>query len=282
MTALSVVCWGELLWDVFPDARRLGGAAANVAYHVAALGDRARLVSRVGDDEAGHAAIAELAAHGVDTSLIQIDPQHATGRVDITVQDGEPRYAIAEQAAWDRITLDDAAREAVQSADVLVYGTLAQRTVLGQGALADALAATRPACLRLCDLNVRPPFATEAVIDGAIARATAVKLNEHEAQRLCDATGTRDAIATLLDRGVTLVALTRGARGATLATRTERVEHAGFPASSADGDSVGAGDAFAAVIAHCLPRGVALAELVERANRYAAHVASKRGAMPVV
>ncbi|MEB2311161.1 MAG: PfkB family carbohydrate kinase [Sorangiineae bacterium] len=282
MERLRVVSWGELVWDTFADTRRLGGAAANVAYHAAVLGAHASLISRVGDDEPGRAARGALAARGVETTLVQVDPERPTGRVEVATIDGEPRYQIAEQAAWDRIAFDADARAAVLRADVLVYGTLAQRTVLGRGALAEALAAAPARCLRLCDLNVRPPFDTREVIDEAIRHASAVKLNEAEAARLVAATGASDAVDYLLARGVGLVALTRGAAGALLASPRERLESAGVAVSTADGDAVGAGDAFSAVIAHLWPRGAGLAELGARANRYAGFVASRRGAMPEI
>jgi len=126
---------------------------------------------------------------------------------------------------------------------------LAQRTVLGAGALRAAWDAARPGCLRVCDLNVRPPFAAPAVIDAAVAHADVVKLNEAEAALVAREAGVTDAVDWMLGRGVRLVALTRGARGCALVTAAARVEHPGFPVAAGVGDPVGAGDAFVAVLA---------------------------------
>ncbi len=281
-----VLAWGEVLWDIFADGPRLGGAAANVAYHAAQLGADAALVSRVGHDELGARACAELARCGVDVSLIQRDPNAATGTVTVTMDRGEPRYRIANEVAWDRITADEPVLRAVSRADVLCFGTLAQRTVLGAGALRAAWDTAPPGCLRVCDLNVRPPFAAPAVIDTAVAHADVVKLNEAEAALVAREAGVTDAVAWLLGRGVRLVALTRGARGCALVTAAARAEHPGFPVPAGVGDPVGAGDAFVAVLAVELGRARAipdeLASLAARANRIASYVASCPGAMPPI
>ncbi|MBN2195118.1 MAG: hypothetical protein JW751_20035 [Polyangiaceae bacterium] len=280
----SVVAWGEVLWDLFDDGARLGGAAANVAFHVAQLGGAATLVSRVGTDELGARARATLEASGVDVAQIQSDAGSPTGTVSVTVRTGEPLYTIRSEVAWDRIAWNDAVAQAIGSADVFYFGTLAQRTLLGRGALAMAWTAIRAGCLRVCDLNVRPPFEDCEVIAATVGNADVVKLNLVEAslvERAFPARG--EAIGCLLDQGVKLVALTRGAGGCTLATRTARVDHPGFPIVDGRGDPVGAGDAFVAVL--CCELGRArglptdLRPLAERANRVAAYVASCPGAM---
>jgi fructokinase len=277
--ARKLVCWGELLWDLFPDGARLGGTAANVAYHAAQLGQPVALVSRVGDDELGARAKAELARAGVDVECVQIDPDHPTGTVQVQIRDGEPSYRIAKVAAWDRIEWTDELAALIRSAQALCYGTLAQRTPLGSGTLSRALAAAPRLCI--CDLNLRPPFADRSAVERSLAAATTVKLNELEAEALCELFAIPDAEQWLLGQpNVTLVARTNGARGAVLASRSERCEVSGEPVSG--GDPVGAGDAFTAVLAIESMRGSPLAAIASRANRYAAYVASQPGAMPRV
>jgi fructokinase len=282
--APRILCWGELLWDLFPDGPRLGGAAANVAYHAAALGAHATLVSRVGDDELGASARHQLGQAGVDVSLVQVDRERPTGTVDVELCAGEPRFGIAQNAAWDRVEYDAAVAQAVQAAQALVYGTLAQRTPLGFGSLREALRDAPAHCLRLCDLNVRPPFATPEVVRASVTQADVVKLNQLEAGTLATLLQAPDPVMCLLEQcGVTMVALTRGERGCLLARLDQRHEHPGFAvADPTRGDRVGAGDAFAAVLAVDLVRGTDLARIPARANRYASHVASASGAMPPV
>jgi len=273
------VAWGELLFDLFPDGPRLGGAAANVAFHACALGARALLVSRVGDDALGRKAKAELARAGVDVRFVGVDARRPTGTVNVTVEAGEPRFAIGEQAAWDHLELSPELTGELARADAFVFGTLAQRTLLASEVLAAALTTLPPACLRIADLNVRPPFASAAALALALDRASVVKINELEARRVAEALGVEDPVAALFQRGVSVVALTRGAAGALIHTRNDTARHPGF-AALPGGDAVGAGDAFTAVLALELCRGTALPKLVARANRYASFVASQRGAMP--
>lgn len=278
--AKRVVSWGELLWDLFPDGPRLGGAAANVARHLAALGDDVALVSRVGADELGREALRRLAEYGVDTRWVQVDPKNPTGTVRVELDHGEPRFSIVERVAWDAIEWNEGVADVIGHADVLCYSTLAQRTALGFGALRTALGAVQPSCFTVCDLNLRPPFETREVVEASLARATVVKLNEREAERVAQLFGAVDPVAWLLARGVRLVALTRAERGSVLATTRERWDHSGVPLSSTTGDPVGAGDAFVATLAHHLARGTPQAQAQDHANRVASFVASQPGGMP--
>jgi fructokinase len=275
------IAWGELLWDLFPDGARLGGAAANAAYHAATLGAEALLVSRVGSDELGAQALRELAERGVDVRTVQIDPDVPTGTVRVELENGEPRYKIASGVAWDRIAWQDELGAAFETASVVCFGTLAQRSPIGFDVVERALAHAPKFALRLCDLNVREPFATRAIVDRALSLANVVKLNESEVATLGRLFDQRDVVSWLLtERGIELVAVTLGARGASLSTRTERLAHPGFPLSSPNGDPVGAGDAFSAALGLELSRKSPLAACLERANHYAAHVASHAGGMP--
>jgi fructokinase len=275
-----LVAWGELCWDLFPDGPRLGGAAANVAVHAATLGARSLLVSRVGDDELGQRALRQLAARGVETRFVQIDPEQPTGTVQVDVSDGEPRYTIGAQAAWDAIALEPALALELAHTDAFVHGTLAQRTPLGGAELARALDAVGPLCRKIVDLNVRPPHVGEEAIRRAVSRADVVKLNEHEARLVAEIGEGRDPIAFLLEAGARLVALTRGRAGAELHSASDHRVHPGFANTERGGDSVGAGDAFSAALAVELCRGTPLDDVLVRANRYAGFVASMPGAMP--
>lgn len=289
-----MVSWGELLWDLYPDAARLGGASANVAHHAARLGARSLLVSRVGRDALGAEARRAMREAGVDVRHVTVDPERATGHVHVAFEQGEPRFRIGEAVAWDRIECGPELSAEIDEADVLCFGTLAQRTPAVRGALMRELTrlrsrarahglrrSGRPLCL--LDMNLRPPFTEPELLLESAAMADVVKLNEHElayTSELCRRTGIEaDPLAWLLERcEVALVAVTRGARGATLYTRHLRVDEPGFPSSGAD--AVGAGDAFTAVLAVGLSLGKPLPEIAEEACRYAAWVAGQPGAQP--
>lgn len=277
MRSPIVVCWGELVWDLLPDGPRLGGALANVAYHVARLGGRGVLVTRVGDDALGRRAIDQLTAAGVDVRFVQIDPDRPTGSVNVWMVDGEPRFRIGAEAAWDAMTLDDALVPVLEAADAVVFGTLAQRTSMAEGALGRALALTRG--LRVCDLNLRPPHDTFEVMTRALRSADVVKINDAEAAAVGRCFGVQDAIGELVEHGL-LVALTRGERGAVLVKEDARFEASAVAATG--GDTVGCGDAFTAVLTCGLLAGTPLDRLVGQACAYAGYVASQVGGMPAI
>lgn len=276
----EVVCWGEVLWDMFPDGRLLGGAPANVAYHLAVLGSSVALATRVGDDELGAEAVAAMRAAGVDTSLVQVDAERPTGRVEVEVVDGEPSYRLSPGCAWERIEVTGPVERALARARAFCFGTLSQR--LSRAELERALSLLPAGCVKVCDPNLRPGHIEIELILAAVAAADVVKFNHLEADILARHVGVDDAVAWMQSElGVALVALTRGARGSSLIGLSARSDHPGFPAAPG-GDNVGAGDAFTAALVHFSGLGCDLAQSNRAANRYAAHVASCRGATPAV
>ncbi len=278
-----IVCLGELVWDLFPDQRRLGGAPANVCYHVAQLGDRAVLASRVGEDALGREALSMLNARGVDTMATQLDPQRPTGTVEVTFIDGDPSYAVDAAAAWSAMAWSSQWARLLASARVLCFGSLVQADAPGRAVLAEAARAMDPGALRLCDLNLRPGFDTEVAVNAALAAANVVKLSEEEAEELSRRYRQPDPVTWLLrECGMQAVAVTRGNRGSALYTAAGAAEHPGVPTDTSGGDPVGAGDAFTAALAHHLCRGHDPQRALAHANRYAAYVASQRGAMPEI
>ncbi len=270
----AVVIWGELLWDRFPDGDRLGGAPANVAWHLGQVGGWPQLVTRVGDDDDGRRAI-EALAEMVDTELVQIDPERATGEVTVQLENGEPRYTLHPGRAWERIACTPPVVSALATAGVFVYGTLAQRT-------ADGLAEWRRArdhasCLRACDLNLRPTDQYRIAIADALEAANIIKVNDRELTALHDWLGWDDPIGRLRQRA-NIVAVTHGADGSTL-HGDDTIEIPGTPAAPG-GDNVGCGDAYFAILLHGLTSGWDLGASGRAASRYAAAVAGERGATP--
>ena len=277
----AVVIWGEVLWDAFPDGARLGGAPANVAWHLGLAGGWARLVTRVGDDDDGRRALARL-AEVCDTSLAQVDPERATGVVEVAVEAGEPRYTLVPGRAWERIACTDEVCAALADASVLVYGTLAQRTRAGLDGWRAAVAAASGTCLKVCDVNLRRTVASEIedadAVRAALDAADVVKVNDRELERLAAWLGWRDPVAALRD-GRRVVAVTHGAAGSTLYGEHGAVEVPGVRARPG-GDNVGCGDAFLAILVHGLTLGWDLAASGRAASRWASAVAEARGATP--
>ncbi|MBA3396924.1 MAG: carbohydrate kinase [Deltaproteobacteria bacterium] len=279
MSTDGVVIWGELLWDRFPDGDQLGGAPANVAWHLGQAGGWAQLVTRVGDDADGHRAIARL-GDLVDTSLVQLDPERATGEVTVHVVDGEPRYTLHRGRAWERIECTDAVKAALDDAGVVVYGTLAQRTPEGLAGWRDAIAAAKRSCLRVCDLNLRAADQNAPAIGEALDAADVIKVNDKELALLREWFGWPDPIAKLRADRRRVIAVTHGAAGSTLYGEAGAIEVPGF-AARPGGDNVGCGDAYLAILVLGLTLGWDLPLSGRIAARWAAEVAGVRGATPL-
>ena len=261
-----VLVWGELLWDLFPEGATLGGAPANVAWHLAMIGADVALISRVGDDARGHEAIARLKMRGVDTSLVQIDRERATGEVEVRVNAGEPKYRLVPGRAWERIAFAPETRAAVERASAIVFGTLSQRTDLGLASWQQMI--DHATCTKICDINLRPGHLDHRAIDAALAAADVLKINDGEVAQL-----------GRLPTARRLLAHTHGPAGASIRTPIETIEIEGTPARPG-GDNVGCGDAWLAVLVHGLTQGWPLARTGAIASRWAAEVASHRGATP--
>jgi fructokinase len=280
----TVVGLGEVLWDMLPDGAQFGGAPANFACHAAMLGAEAFVVSRVGDDELGERAIAALRRDGVETRYVGRSREYPTGTVQVELDEtGSPRFAIAEAVAWDRIAWSDDLEGLARRADAVCFGTLAQRGEMSRRTIRRLLASTGPDCLRILDVNLRPPFDDRRVVLDSLLLADALKLNEEElpvVASLCGLSGTGpEALEELRDRyGLRLVALTRGARGARLVGRDRTADCAGEPVGVKD--TVGAGDAFTAAMALGWLRGHDLDAVCRHACRVAEFVCTQAGATP--
>jgi fructokinase len=282
--AFKVLAIGEILWDLLPAGRQLGGAPANFAFHARALGAEARLISRVGDDSLGAEILERLARQGLPTDTVPHDADAPTGTVAVTLgPDGQPRFTICEGVAWDRIVAGPAELAVAAEADAVCFGSLAQRSEPSRRAIRAVVSATRPSALRIFDVNIRPPFVDPEVVKGSLALANVLKLNNEELPRLADLLGLTGSIEERLERlaarfELSLVVYTRGAGGSLLLREGVWSDHPGLATEVSD--TVGAGDAFAAVVATGLLRGWSLDEINRRANRVAAYVCSQAGATP--
>ena len=287
-----VVGTGEVLWDMLPGGKQLGGAPANFAYHAAALGARGAVVSRVGDDHLGHEILSRLDALGIDRRHVSVDRDHPTGTVDVRVDArGVPEYVIHEDVAWDFLAADDALLDLAGRADAVCFGTLAQRAAASRETIAAFIRATRADCLRVFDINLRQSYYDRDVIHHTLLRSNVLKLNEEEVdvvrQRLdlwhpslVDVESTVDALLKKYPLG--LVAVTRGTNGSLLCASDGRwSDHDGFAAEPL-ADTVGAGDAFTAALAMGLLAGHDLDRINAAANRLAAYVCTQPGATPPI
>ena len=283
----SILSLGEVLWDLFPEGPRFGGAPANFACHAAALGAKVRVASAVGDDPRGRDALAILRDYGIDVSPIQIISDAPTGAVTVHVDaNGKPSYTIEEDAAWDRIAWTPELESALTNADAVYFGTLGQRAPLSRQSILHALDIAKTLKVpRILDVNLRPPFFNDERIRESIGRASVVKLSDEELPQVATACGLSPAnppeaaLRALLDgHGLDLVVMTRGAEGALLVSPAETIDQPGIPTEVRD--TVGAGDSFTAALVTGLLGGDALADIARGACELAALVCSQSGAVP--
>ena len=280
-----VVGLGEMLWDLLPTGKQLGGAPTNFAYMTGLLGDRAIVASRIGKDRLGNAAARRLARIGLPTSHLQVDRVHPTGTVNVSVDDhGQPQFESLEKVAWDYFEWTQQWQQLAAEADAVCFGSLAQRSAQSRVSILAFLEGLRPGALRIFDVNLRQAFFTMDVLMESAARADILKLNEEELPRVAALLG-----ATVTDRlaaahwilkrfQLKMICVTRGGKGSLLVTPDGTDAHPGYPVTVAD--TVGSGDAFTAALVHKYLRKSSLKAMNAAANRLGSWVASQVGATP--
>jgi fructokinase len=277
-----IVGIGELLWDMLPGGKQLGGAPANVARHVCSLGETGTVVSRVGADSLGRELLARFHAAGWSREFIQIDGVRSTGTVSVALDaNGSPSFTINEAAAWDFIAYTPALDSLASRAQAVCYGTLAQRSQVSRRAIGRFLKRMAPSTIRLLDLNLRERFYSAQTVEDSLRAANVAKLNHDElgvVRTMLSLPGDdEEAMAALAARfELRAVALTRGAQGSLLYADGAFSIHPGFRVPVVD--TVGAGDAFAAALVVGLLRGDAPDRINRSANRAAAFVCAHGGA----
>jgi fructokinase len=282
-----VVGLGEVLWDLFDDGPRFGGAPANFACSVAELGRNqfeVVLASAVGNDELGDLAFAALADHQVNSEFVA-RLNYPTGKVDVTLDEyGHASYAFASNTAWDHLIWNQQLETLANRANVVCFGTLAQRSDKSQKTIQHFVANTPASCLRMLDINLRDPYWNQDVILQSLAIANALKLNDSE---LCAMTsllqlkGSDEAkLEQIMKRfSLRVIALTRGSKGSLLLL--DSGERSDLAAHSVEVvDTVGVGDAFTATLALGLLKELPLETVHRWANEVAAFVCTQSGATP--
>ena len=283
----TVLLFGEILADMFPERSVLGGAPFNVARHLAAFGLNAVLISRTGRDRLGEEIRAAMTAAGMATDAVQVDADHPTGRVRVHMEKGGHRFEILPEQAYDFIDPEAARAAALCRTPSMVYfGTLSQRGEVSRRAL-EAVLAAAPAP-RFVDLNLRDPWYTEETIRFSLGRADILKINAEELMtlgRLLGPDGEDQEVrvrALIRDFGIGRVIVTCAEEGAWQVSGNDGVWTATPVASGPVDvvDTVGAGDGFSAVCILGAVSGWPLAATLNRADAFAAGICGIRGAVP--
>jgi fructokinase len=286
----TVVAVGEVLFDVFPEGRHLGGAPFNFVYQLHSLGFPVCFVSAVGDDDEGREILRFMERNGMRTDCVGVLPGSPTGRVVVSVDgEGIPEYDILVDRAWDRIPFS-AAVEGLLHEDISLfcYGTLAQRSALSRrtvGALLDRL---DPGILRVCDINIRQQYYSRTLVGQCLRNADLLKLNEEEVDLIAGLFDEMDpeefAGRLVEDNLLRCLCLTRGGAGSELRLPGGGIiRHAIDPGDLAREemkDTVGAGDAYTAMLCAGYLKGLGWERALGLASRFAAAICTVRGALP--
>ncbi|MCP4406636.1 MAG: carbohydrate kinase [Gammaproteobacteria bacterium] len=279
MQETPLFIFGEVLFDQFPDGSVvLGGAPFNVAWHLQALGHSPLLISRVGNDGLGVQIRSKMRDWGMDLNALQSDSQHPTGTVSIAFKDGEPCFDILDHQAYDFIETEQL--PAVSHETVIYHGSLALRNAVSRASL-DRLLEGASASIFM-DVNLRAPWWENEQVISRLKAARWAKLNDAELRQLSSSGRDLNSRAQALQEtcDLDLLIVTRGAQGAMVRTREGRVQEVVPERFVAVVDTVGAGDAFSAIVLLGLVQGWELGTTLERAQSFASTIVGIRGASP--
>lgn len=275
-TQSSPVIFGEVLYDCFPDGTRiLGGAPFNVAWHCHAFGLQPLFISRIGDDELGLGVQSAMRDWGMKTNGLQIDSEHATGRVNVSFKDNEPIYDIVENSAWDFI--ESNMLPGLNKNSVLYHGSLALRNPVAAECLNTIKQSVSNSTF--VDINLRSPWWNLPLINNIISHCKWLKINSDELNLIVtdDRNIENKARYLFSHLQLDLIVVTQGANGAIAINENET--YSVFPETTVTIiDTVGAGDAFTSVLLLGLHKSWSLQKMLERAQHFASEVVGLRGA----
>lgn len=289
MNRMKVAGAGELLWDIFGEDRKPGGAPANVAFHLNQLGMDGRILSRVGKDALGNEIVEFLQSMDLETSFIQRDPIHPTGTVTVTLDEtGTPSYLIHENTAWDHLALEPELEKFLPELSAICFGTLAQRSSVSCETIWKILDAVPSNCLKVCDVNLRQNFFTKTQLKISLEKSDIAKMNDGEMELLkpileLPAELNAEDFAQALCRKYDLrkVCITRAEKGCLLVSRNG--ETADVPGKIVPvADTVGSGDAFSAALIFTELLGIPLSIQARFANEVGTLIATRSGGMPQI
>jgi fructokinase len=297
-TKFNVVGIGEVLWDLLPAGRKMGGAPANFAYHAHALGAKSHAITRIGKDELGREIQARFCELSLPTTTVQQDDAAPTGTAKVTLSgDGLAHFTIQENVAWDYLATTSEAEAVTRDADAICFGSLAQRSATSRQTIHQLVASTPSEALRIFDVNLRQQYYSREVIEQSLCLANILKLNDEELPVLSTMFSVRGSTENQIEQfarwlkathagqptftgGRAVVALTRGAHGSLLYRPSDGrwSDCQSRPVEVVD--TVGAGDSFTAALVLGLLHNLDLDEINSFANEVARYVCSQAGATP--
>lgn len=280
-----VVGLGEVLWDMLPEGRKIGGAPVNFAYHAGQFGIDTMAVSAIGNDKLGEDTIAEM--NGKHLNHIFPSVPYPTGSVQVKLDEkGVPAYDIKENVAWDNIPFTNEIESVARSCRAVCFGSLAQRNAVSRNTIRKFIESTPSGCISIFDINLRQNFYTSNVIHDSLELCNILKINDEEIMLVSrmfnyDSSNIENVCRTIMeDFSLEMVILTCGTKGSYIFTKggvsfmpTPKVNVA---------DTVGAGDSFTGSFCAAILRGLPVAEAHKKAVEVSAYVCTQNGAMPEI
>ncbi|MBU2929318.1 carbohydrate kinase family protein [Winogradskyella psychrotolerans] len=280
----NIVCFGEVLWDVFPNHKKIGGAPFNVALRLKSLGNNVSIITRIGRDAYGEKIVLHAVKEGIDIENLQMDTTLKTGEVEVTLDDsGSATYEIKQPRAWDNIELTDEAKKATELSDGFIYGSLVARSSTSKNTLYKLLTLAN---YKIFDVNLRAPFYTQEVLNYLMSEANFIKFNDDEIFEICkelnfNSDSLEATIKFIAKRTDTSsICVTKGGKGAILYVNNTFYYNDGYTIKVVD--TVGAGDSFLATLITKLLNKNNPQEAIDYACAVGAIVASREGANPKI
>lgn len=280
----NITCFGEVLWDVFPTHKKIGGAPLNVAVRLQSLNNNVTIISSVGADKRGHKIIDFIKDHKINTTELQVDDKLKTGKVTVMLNaKGAASYNIMFPRAWDNIQLTESAKISTQKADAFIFGSLIARDETSRNTLYELL---KIAKYKIFDVNLREPYYTIKVLSYLMNAASFIKFNDDEifeiAKNLNSNTNSLEQhIKFIADTTNTKsICVTKGRHGAILYYNDVFYYNSGYQIEVVD--TVGAGDSFLASLINKLLKGESPQKAIDFACAVGALVAGSQGANPEI
>lgn len=280
---MNITSIGEILFDIYPNHKRLGGAPLNFIYHVKKLTDNGNIISRVGKDVLGNKAVNDLKHSGLSFDYIQHDNLHPTGMAIVHLDDsGIPNFKIDTDSAYDFIEMNyENENLIIADTDCLYFGTLAQRSEISRKTIQSLF---NRGLKYFADLNLRQNFYNEEILTTSLEAADFIKVNYEEMHILNDMIlqgeyNTEKVAYELMEKfEINMIAVTRGKDGSSIFENGKRYDHSNIDVKVVD--TTGAGDAFAAVLCVGYLHGLEIPYINKLANDFASEICQFEGALP--
>ena len=279
----KIVAFGEVVWDVLPNGKVLGGTPLNMAFRCNCFNEQGYLLSRVGEDDLGIEALKQLKELGISDDNVQMDFEFPTGTVIVTFnENNEPHFKVKLDVAFDHIEFSAEALKLARNADCLFFGLLPQRFGISKNTIRELIKES-PDSIRFFDLKLFEHFFDTKQVETLLRSSNIVRIKEKEIDFLCEKLQIQAesleefGLQMALKYKVSLILVTRGENGVFVYDKENGAfEDSGYELKMQD--NIGSGMAFSAGFLHYFLNGESLEDAIKFGNAAGALNATRRGA----